>query len=391
MHPAARKSTPMNLDTSLSQKALLRSEQELRALFEQSNDGIIIVREGKFADCNARISEMFGYSHDEFLQNTPQDLSPEYQPSGARSLDGIGAKIQNALSGETQEFYWKHKRKDGSLFDTDVTVSRFDIEDEVYLQIIVRDSTELRRIKDRLATKVDQLEQFVASNRELEQFAHTTAHDLKAPLNNIGGFIGLLDNSISNRLSTEEQEYMDFIKSGVRNMRQLIDDLLDYSKLNGSDQSVKQSIPTMQILEAVTQGPLRFELEQTGATIVYKDLPETLYGFEAKLRQVFQNLLTNAVKFRSLERPCRIEVRGEHSQGKQLIHVTDNGIGILPKYQQRIFEVFARLHSRAKYEGTGIGLATTRKIVQQHGGEIWVDSTGEGGSTFTVQLPKVIV
>ncbi|MGB1243435.1 MAG: PAS domain-containing sensor histidine kinase [Chitinophagales bacterium] len=373
---------------NLASKTLQRAEKEFKAIFDQSNDGIIIVREGVFTDCNLRICEMFGYSKKRFLKNTPMDLSPEYQPSGRKSLDGIGAKIQAAMGGEVQEFYWKHKNKEGELFDTDVTVCRFTIEVDIYLQIIVRDTTEIRRTKEILGQKVNELERYMASNNELKQFAHTTAHDLKEPLRSIGSFTRLLDKQCHDKMDETGKEYMGFITKGVENMTQLIHDLLNYSKLDGQQEGRFKSINIQNNLYLITHHNLKTQIEESQATIHFKNLPETITGLPPKITQLFQNLITNAIKFCKKDTPCKITIKAKEIENVYLFEVSDNGIGIAENDLSRIFEVFTKLHSKETYQGSGIGLATCKKIVQQHGGKIWATSQFGEGSTFSFTLPK---
>ncbi|MEZ4887083.1 MAG: ATP-binding protein [Chitinophagales bacterium] len=351
-------------------KTLKRTQKEFKAIFDQSNDGIIIVREGVFTDCNLRICEMFGYPKEQFLQNTPLDLSPEYQPSGKKSLDGIGAKIQAAMAGEVQEFYWKHKNNKGELFDTDVTVCRFNIDEDIYLQIIVRDTTELRRTKETLDKQVKELERYMASNNELKQFALAAAHDLKEPLRSIGSFTSLLERQYRDKMDDASKEYMDFITKGVATMTQLIQDLLDYSKSTASQEGNFKSIDVKNALELIVFHNLKSQVEESQAKIHFEDLPATVTGIPAKITQLFQNLITNAMKFRAKDTPCDITIKAKEVGDVYLFDISDNGIGIAQDDLNRIFEVFTRLHSKQEYEGSGIGLATCKKIVQQHGGKI---------------------
>lgn len=384
--PSQHSTIPLPSNAAL--ELLQRTEKEFEALFEQSNDGIIIVRKGKFVNCNQRISEMFGYPKEEFIKNTPKELSPEYQPNGRKSLDGIGAKIQNALAGDVQEFYWKHKKRNGELFDTDVTVSRFDIDNEIYLQIIVRDTTELRQTKNALNKKVKELERYIVSNKELEQFAHTTAHDLKEPLRNVKTFVQLLQRTRATQADNKEKSYMEFISHGVDNMTQLIQDLLAYSKVSAAMEQSLEEVNVKNMLELIVYHNLRQQIEESGATIHFKNLPTSLKAVKTKLGQIFQNLLSNAIKFKSKVLPCEITVQAKEVDNYYLFEVADNGIGMKKEDQNRIFEVFTRLNSKTEYQGSGIGLATCQKIVQQHGGKIWVSSKFGEGSTFSFTIPK---
>ncbi|MBI1227699.1 MAG: PAS domain S-box protein [Bacteroidetes bacterium] len=373
---------------SNSQKELERSEKEFKALFDQSNDGIIIVRGGVFTDCNNRIVEMFGYPKEEFIKNTPLDLSPDYQPSGRKSLDGISAKVQAAMAGEVQNFYWQHKRRNGELFDTDVTVCRFDIEEDIYLQIIVRDITELISTKDALANKVKELEHYIASNNELEQFAHATAHDLKEPLRTVQNFAQLLKVAEADNLKEGSKEFMGYIISGVESMSKLIQDLLEYSKVSAQTEQALENVNIGHTLNLIQVQNLRKLIEETNAKITVVNLPETIVAVRPKMAQLFQNLLNNALKFRSKDRIPEVIIEAKDHEKYWLFEVSDNGIGINEDNLSKIFEVFTRLHSKAEYEGSGIGLATCQKIVKQHGGRIWASSRLGDGTVFSFTIPK---
>jgi light-regulated signal transduction histidine kinase (bacteriophytochrome) len=247
-----------------------------------------------------------------------------------------------------------------------------------------------------LARKTAELER---SNKELEQFASVASHDLKAPLATIGGFAQVLYERYNDKLDEKGQRALFHIIKGTLRMELLIQDLLAYSRVTTGGQSF--SLIHCNTVIDIALGNLRAAIEQNDAVITVDDLPD-VHGDEMQFVQLFQNLIGNAIQYRS-ESPPRIHVSAKrlddpalhsalripHSAMEPgwLFSVTDNGIGIAPVHFEKIFEIFRRLHSNDKYPGTGIGLAICKKIVERHGGRIWVESEPGKGSTFYFTVP----
>ena len=221
------------------------------------------------------------------------------------------------------------------------------------------------------------------SNRELEQFAYVASHDLQEPLRMVGSFVQLLAQRYEGQLDGDADEFIHFAVDGATRMRQLIEDLLAFSRVGTRAQPLEPTSCEDVLAEALAN--LRTRIEESGAEVTHDPLP-TVLADERQLVQVFQNLLSNAIKFRSAE-PPRIHVSADESNGEWEFAVRDNGIGVDPRHADRIFEIFKRLHTRDEYPGTGIGLAICRKTVERHGGRIWVDSQPGQGSTFRFTLP----
>lgn len=222
------------------------------------------------------------------------------------------------------------------------------------------------------------------SNAELEQFAYVASHDLQEPLRMVTSFIQLLEKSFPDQLSPEAKEYMKFAVDGAKRMRDLIDDLLTFSRIDARSKPFRLC-NSEKLAEAVMR-KLHTAIEESGAHITHTTLPNVI-GDAMQLAQLFENLLTNALKFRG-ETPPRIQIAAEAQGEFWRLSVQDNGIGIDPRHFSRIFAVFQRLHSRGDYPGTGIGLAICKKIVERHGGTIWVESEPGKGSTFFFTLPR---
>jgi light-regulated signal transduction histidine kinase (bacteriophytochrome) len=221
------------------------------------------------------------------------------------------------------------------------------------------------------------------SNAELEQFAYVASHDLQEPLRMITGYTQLLAKRYGDRLGQDAGEYIGFMVDGAKRMRQLIQDILTYSRAGRGDrpfaatdfdQVLRQSLVTLQLA-----------IEESGALVTHDELP-TIDCDPGQMAQLMQNLLGNAIKYRDGRAP-EIHVSCRRREADWLFGVKDNGIGIEPQYAERVFIIFQRLHTREEYDGTGIGLAVCKKIVERHGGKIWLESTPGQGSTFFFTLP----
>jgi hypothetical protein len=257
----------------------------------------------------------------------------------------------------------------------------FDVRGELH-QIVVTfmDITERKRAEDALALQADELKR---SNAELERFAYVASHDLQEPLRMVSSYLQLLERRYKDRLDGDALEFIAFAVDGSRRMKTLINDLLAYSRV-GTRGKEFQLTDCETVLEHCLAN-LRFAIEESQAEISHDSLPHVMAD-EVQLEQLFQNLIGNAIKFRGETLP-RIHI-GLTRQGKNWVFsVQDNGIGIDPTYFERIFIIFQRLHTRSKYEGTGIGLAVSKRIVERHGGRIWVKSQPGSGSTFYFTIP----
>jgi light-regulated signal transduction histidine kinase (bacteriophytochrome) len=245
-----------------------------------------------------------------------------------------------------------------------------------------------RRASEELATARDRLEQQTAdlqrSNRELEQFAYVASHDLQEPLRKVASFCQLLQRRYAGQMDERADQYIEFAVDGAKRMQQLINDLLDFSRVG------RLTAPQTDVdLDACLDRALRdleSAVEETGAVVTRDDLP-VVRGEAPLLSQVMLNLVGNAIKFRSEETP-RVHVGARRDHDEYEISVSDNGIGIDPQYADRVFVLFQRLHPKDVYAGTGIGLSLSKKIIEYHGGRIWLDTSGDGrGTTIRFRLP----
>ena len=243
---------------------------------------------------------------------------------------------------------------------------------------------ELRTLNAQLQARTEELDR---SNRDLEQFAYVASHDLQEPLRKITGFCGLLRSRYHGKLDDRADQYLDFAIDGATRMSRLITELLAFSRV-GRATSAHGNLDSQKLLDAALRN-IGTQIDEAGAKVTYDPLP-TVLGEPSLLTTVFQNLISNAVKFRS-QRPPEIHVGVARVDGLWRFRVRDNGIGVDPEYAEKVFGIFQRLHGSDRYPGTGLGLALCRKIIEHHGGTIWLDiDGGEGtGSAFCFTLPVV--
>lgn len=222
------------------------------------------------------------------------------------------------------------------------------------------------------------------SNAELEQFAYVASHDLQEPLRMISSYVQLLARRYKDKLDEDANEFIEYAVDGATRMQKLINDLLAYSRIGTHGKTFKLTDCERALEQAV--GNLEVSIRECRAVIEHDPLP-TFICDGLQISQLFQNLINNAIKFRNEETP-HIRICAKEKDNEWLFSVRDNGIGIDPKYAEHIFIIFQRLHDRSKYSGTGIGLAICKKIVERHGGSIWMESQPGKGTTFYFSIPK---
>jgi len=249
----------------------------------------------------------------------------------------------------------------------------------IYVIVAVLIST----LRDVYKMEQEKAAELTRSNADLKAFAHVVSHDLKEPLRVITGFLGLLEKRYKDKLGKNGMEYIQFTVDGAKRMDELIKDILEYSQVGTKDKEFKPVDCSSVLSKAISN--LQVAIRESGATVTHDNLP-TVTADSALLTSLFQNLLGNAIKFHGAAAP-RIHISAERKEEEWVFTVSDNGIGIDPQFQEEIFTAFRRLHTRDEYPGTGIGLATCKKIAEYHGGRIWVKSETGTGSTFYFTIP----
>jgi PAS domain S-box-containing protein len=348
------------------------------AVFQSSGDAVMLVDpDGTVLAWNPAAETIYGYSAEEMVgQNTASVVGVAGQE---REREQAMELLANGLPAPAEVRCF---RKDGA--EIVVAVSRSPILDDedrlVAVSSISRDITESRRDADALARSNAEL---ARSNADLEDFAAVAAHDLKSPLATIGGFASMLETGVAGELSEDGKTYAGYVVKGVQRMQTLVDDLLAYARVGTEAQSTP-----VQLAEVVddARSVLARDIEDTGAVVSAGDLPAVL-GDAGQLRQLFTNLIGNAVKFRRAQTAPDIHIIAERAGDRWQLSVSDNGIGIDSKFRERVFKIFQRLHAPEAYPGTGIGLAICRRVVDNHGGRITISDSPGGGTQFRFDLP----
>ncbi|MBX5493057.1 MAG: CHASE3 domain-containing protein [Chloroflexi bacterium] len=369
-----------------------RMAEELQALVQRHEAILASAAEGIFGldpqghvtFANRAAERLTGYTSAEMARQSQHTLIHHSRPDGTpypiEECPIYQALQSGTCAQRSDEVFW---RKDGTCFPVEYTAVPFhDPEQGRGVVITFRDITERLQAEQQLREYAQEL---ARSNADLEQFAYVASHDLQEPLRVIVSYIQLLERRYKNQLDARADKYLAYVVDAGRRMQTLINDLLTYSRVGRRGDQIAPT-DTTAVLGRVLAN-LGAALRDSGATVTHDPLP-TVAADETQLGQLFQNLIGNALKFRS-DAPPRIHVSAAQRDGEWLFAVRDNGIGIAPEYAERIFVIFQRLHTREEYPGTGIGLAICKKIVERHGGRIWVESTPGAGSTFYFTLPDV--
>ena len=370
----------MGIDITEHRKAeelLQKSEARLRQFYDSSIIGVFYYNlDGSIIEANDKFLEIIGYTQEDLQAGlikwdkmTPQ----EYRSVDKYAITELKAK------GIAMPYEKEYIRKDGSRIPIFLGAA---ITDDARNEgaAFVLDVTDRKRAEKMLKLK---LEELARSNEELEQFAYVSSHDLQEPLRMITSYLQLLQKRYQGHIDDKADKYINFAVDGASRMQNLIIGLLEYSRV-GTEDDEPGSIDCEFILNKVLSD-IKAVIKENNATISHDSLPEVIAD-STQMIQVFQNLILNGIKFHSEQAP-KIHIAVEKKESEWIFSVQDNGIGIDPQYSERIFEIFKRLNSRDRYPGTGIGLAICKKIVERHGGRIWVESELGKGSTFYFTLP----
>jgi PAS domain S-box-containing protein len=361
-------------------EALRESQERLRLATDAASIGIWSwdPRKNEIV-CTRECKEVIG-----FLPESRLDMQAVLRAVHPEDRSKLDQALQNILrTGEDYHLEFRVNQPQGGCRWLQMRGKVF-LDDHAlpgHLHGVVMDVTEARQRQEELQGLTEQL---ARSNQELKEFAYIASHDLQEPLRVISGFLDLLKRRYRGQLDSQADEFIDYAVNGATRMHNLIRDLLSYTRVGSSEINLR----SVSIERAVDQAManLQMRIDETGAKILRMPLPVVL-GDQTMLIQLFQNLIGNALKFHG-PRPPDITIAVDTRQDEWLFSVQDKGIGLEPRQADRIFKIFQRLHSADAYQGTGIGLAICKKIVEKHGGKIWVESQPGAGATFFFTLPR---
>jgi PAS domain S-box-containing protein len=370
-------------ERTLAQERSRETETRYRAIVETANDAFVgMGADGRISDWNAAAEAMFGWSREEAIGSR---LSDSIIPERYRHLGALAQHFETNgahSSGRTVEFFALHR--DGHEFSVDVTTWPVRVGKEQTFSAFVRDITARKSAEEEVTIYAAELER---ANREVEEFAYVASHDLQEPLRNIRAFGDLFVLRFGSALGEEARDYLGRIQGAAARAQHLMDDFLAFSRV-----ATRRSELIRVDLGEITRelvSEFESELAETGGRIEVGELPE-LEADRVQMRELFRNLIDNGLKFHRPGEPPVVRVsKDDVVNGSYRIVVEDSGIGFEEQYADRIFTTFERLHPRGKYEGTGMGLALCRKIVQRHGGTISATSVPGEGSRFAVTLPML--
>lgn len=366
----------------------LRKEQErMRAIVENSYDAFVSMdTEWRITDWNTQAEQTFGWRSDEVLGQSLTIILPTHlRRQYLRGIAQYFGSNEGRILRTSREVF--AVRKDGHEFPIEMGIFRIKEDLDYTYCAFARDISERRRSNEELERLVqERTEKLTQTNEELRQFAKIASHDLQEPLKTVQGFVHLLADNLKGKLDRDSEEFIEYILDGTRRMQNLISSVLVHSHIPEHDAGEKYVTNCNQVIEEVLTA-MNASIKETGARLDVDRLPDVDVEY-TQMVQLFQNLISNAIKYRGEEPPV-IHIRAETDRNQCMFSVRDNCIGIAPKYAEKVFDMFSRLHGKGQYSGTGMGLAICKKIVESHHGKIWVESEVGQGSIFFFTLPAV--
>lgn len=356
------------------------AENKFRRMLESAPDAMIMVNQhGSIRLVNEQAEKVFGYTRGELIGQPVEALIPDrFGEVHTTHRSHFFADPRARTMGADLELYGR--RKNGEEFPVEVSLSPLDTEEGTWVSAAIRDISEKKL--DHLALR-EYARKLEVTNNNLEQFAYVASHDLQEPLRTITNFVSMFQEKQSGKLDKDSELYLDYIVNASERMKALIRDLLMYSRVGRNH--VTESTDTAEVVGAVLRD-VSGAVRQSGAQISIGFLP-VLRANRVELHELFLQLISNAIKYSKPGTSPIISIDARAENGHWLFSVRDNGIGIDKAYSERVFVIFQRLHGQNQYSGTGVGLATCRKIVELHGGRIWVESAPGEGSTFYFTFP----
>jgi len=372
-------------DIHVYKKKIKEREHFLDKIINTSPDAIFVKNNKRqFVLVNDKFTEIEGRSKEAFIGKTSLELDV------SRKSDDIFAKedkeiirtskpiVNRVVTGmENGEQLWFSYTK------VPITNAKQNV---IGILCTSRDITPQKRQEIAMNEKNIELQKYIESNMQLENFAHIASHDLKEPIRSIIGFSQLLKRKAKNKLNTDENEYLEFIIAASQNMATQIEDLLEYALVNSKTPTFK-TVYIPQLLDHVLK-QLQTAIQSQKAHIKCQNIPEKIMCNSNQISQLFQNIISNGIKFSRPNVSSIISINAKEEPTYWQFSISDNGIGISPEYHEKIFLLFRRLHTRETYQGTGIGLAICKKIVDRHNGKIWIESEEGQGTTFHFTISK---
>ena len=378
---------------------LAKEEEKSRTLLESAPDALVITDElGHIVIVNKQTEILFQYQREELINQPIEMLLPErFRSNHPHLRSEFFARPRARPMGAGLELYGR--RRDGSEFPAEVSLNVLQTPEDTLALATIRDVTEqklaketLQQFNNKLEARARQMtaelrertEALETSNLELQQFAYIASHDLQTPLRNISGFVQLLQQAYQDQLDEQANEWIDITVENTIRMQTLIRDILAYSRV----ESPTDPFELVDLNEVINEvcATLKTYFEETNAKVLLNDLPVVL-GNRTQLILLMQNLIGNGIKYNISKQP-KIHIGARQNTHEWIIAVQDNGIGINPDFFPKILEIFRRLHTQEEYPGNGIGLAICRRVVERHGGKMWIESEPDRGSTFYFSLPK---
>jgi two-component system, LuxR family, sensor kinase FixL len=377
-------------------QSLRESELRYRTLVEHAPEAIVVLDldVGRFDDANENAERLFGMSRKELLCVGPVEVSPTFQPDGRPSSEAAGAELDRSLRHEAPRFEWTHRNAAGNEIPCEISLVRLPSSGRNLVRASIVDISERKQAIEEIHKLNAELElrvkertaQLEAANRDLESFTYSVSHDLRAPLRHMDGFSRILLEDYGPQLLPGAKQHVERVRTATQHMGHLVDDLLNLARVGRGS----LRIVTTDLNELVAETILSLEAETRGRVVDWRvGRLSPAQCDPGLMRQVFFNLLSNALKFTLPREKAVIEIGEIRNEDEPVIFVRDNGVGFDMKYADKLFQVFQRLHREEDFEGTGVGLAIVYRILQKLGGAIRAESSPQNGATFffTVAQP----
>ncbi|SPE39247.1 PAS/PAC sensor signal transduction histidine kinase (fragment) [Candidatus Sulfopaludibacter sp. SbA3] len=380
-------------ERKMTEESLQESEERYRSLFEAAGDAIFVSRDG-FIDCNSRALELFGLTRDQIIGRMLWHFAPEVQPDGVNSQAKAEQKIAQAMAGNRVAFEWRSLRPDGTFFDSEVTLSGLILSGVPHWLALVKDITGRKQAERQIQEFNAGLERLVAertaqleaANQELESFSYSISHDLRAAIRGISACSQILLTECSEKLDASARQWLEYIHADTQQLDKLTLALLELSRVSRADLH-RSDVDLGTISRDIAQRLTQIEPARHAEFKIADGLDA--YGDPVLLQSVLENLVGNAWKFSKKRELAEIEIGWIDSETKGRVYfVRDNGVGFDMRFADKLFGAFQRLHRASEFAGTGIGLATVRRIIHRHGGRVWAESIVDAGTTIFFTLGR---